>query len=174
MQALHREGKLHRDIKPTNVMVTPSGRVVLLDFGLTIDLAPAAKQQAADRLVVGTLAHMSPEQALGRVVSTASDWYSVGVILYQALTGRLPFEGDFDELLVRKQTTDPPRPDQFVAGLPADLVELCMELLDRDPTHRAGGMQILEHSAVATNQSVARHCPGGQCRWLAGPGIARC
>ena len=130
-------------IKPTNVMVTQSGRVVLLDFGLMTDLEPSANR-TADRQIVGTLAHMSPEQALGRPVSSASDWYSVGVILYQALTGQLPFDGDFDELVLRKQTSAPPRPDQLVAGLPDDLVELCMELLDRDPASTAGGSRILE------------------------------
>ena len=168
VHALHLAGKLHRDIKPTNVMVTRSGRVVLLDFGLMIDLEPSAKQSTADRQVVGTLAHMSPEQALGRTVTSASDWYSVGVILFQALTGQLPFEGDFDELVLRKQTSAPPRPDQLVAGLPDDLVELCMELLNRDPARRAGGSRILERL-----RGRAEHIAGPPCARQTIPLIGR-
>ncbi len=93
MDALHQANKLHRDIKPPNVLVSHEGRVVLLDFGLTADLERSGRFQPSDRQVVGTVGHMSPEQAAGRGVTAASDWYSVGVILFEALTGRLPFLG---------------------------------------------------------------------------------
>ncbi len=143
VHALHAAGKLHRDIKPTNVLVTNDGRVVLLDFGLMADLEPTGQHHTVARQIVGTLAHMSPEQALGSSVSAASDWYSVGVILYQALTGRLPFDGTFDEVMLLKHTTTPPAPDSLVSGLPADLVQLCQELLARDPAKRPRGHEIL-------------------------------
>ena len=71
--------------------MTPEGRVVLLDFGLTADLESLGRQTDVDRQVVGTVGHMSPEQAAGLSITPASDWYSVGVMLYEAMTGRLPF-----------------------------------------------------------------------------------
>ena len=107
VHALHAAGKLHRDIKPTNVLVTREGRVVLLDFGLMADIEPTGQQCTAARQIVGTLAHMSPEQARGLAVSAASDWYSVGVVLYQALTGRLPFNGSFDEVVAAQADRRP-------------------------------------------------------------------
>ncbi len=143
VHALHLAGKLHRDIKPTNVLVTRDGRVVLLDFGLMADLEPTGQHHPVARQVVGTLAHMSPEQALGLPVSAASDWYSIGVILYQALSGRLPFDGAFDEVMLLKQSTAPESPSAFVSGLPEDLVKLCQELLARDPADRPRGQEIL-------------------------------
>ena len=82
---------------------------------------------------------MSPEQALGLPVSAASDWYSIGVILYQALTGRLPFEGTFEEVVLQKQTVRPTSPRPARRGPPRRPVVLCLELLDRDPDGRPAG-----------------------------------
>ncbi|WP_165221520.1 serine/threonine-protein kinase [Aquisphaera insulae] len=146
LQALHTARKLHRDIKPTNVLVTDEGRVVILDFGLAADLEPGFLKGSPerDRQVVGTLAHMSPEQSLGMSITPASDWYSVGVIVYQALTGRLPYCGTFDEVIIKKQRSRPTPPDEIVRGLPPDLVSLCMDLLEREPDRRPTGSQVLE------------------------------
>ncbi len=139
VDALHKAGKLHRDIKPPNVLVTLEGRVVLLDFGLTADL----ESVGMDRQVVGTVGHMSPEQAAGRSVSTACDWYSVGVMLFEAMTGQLPFAGTPDEVLAAKQKEAPPSPDELVDGLPQDLVRLCVALLDRDARKRPTGREVI-------------------------------
>ena len=94
VSALHGHGKLHRDIKPSNIMVTPDGRVVILDFGLMSDARPSSPMAADDRLA-GTPAYLAPEQQAGADASEASDWYAVGVTLYEALTGRLPFDGSW-------------------------------------------------------------------------------
>jgi eukaryotic-like serine/threonine-protein kinase len=143
IDAIHQAGKLHRDIKPPNVLVTTDGRVILLDFGLTADLESLARPQTIDRQIVGTVGHMSPEQSAGKATTTASDWYSVGVILYEAMTGRLPFTGAPEEVLSAKQTDSPPAPDSLVSGLPEDLVQLCVALLDRDPATRPSGRDVI-------------------------------
>src|SRR4029077_6280692 len=97
--ALHAAGKLHRDIKPSNVLVTSAGRVVLLDFGLVQDQGSLDAQAPDDEGIAGTLGYMAPEQAAKKALSPASDWYAVGVMLFQALAGRLPFEARGMELL---------------------------------------------------------------------------
>lgn len=139
VSALHRRGKLHRDIKPSNVLVTAGGRVVILDFGLSAELLPAYAVDARYQRG-GTPAYMSPEEAAGARPSQASDWYGVGVTLYEALTGSVPFEGPVTELMHRKGTLDPPAPHALAPGeVPQDLSEVCLALLRRDPDERATG-----------------------------------
>ncbi len=141
VHALHNAGKLHRDIKPGNVMVSVEGRVVLLDFGLATDYFH--RDLLANQIVVGTVSYMSPEQACQREFGPASDWYSVGVVLYQVLTGKLPFVGRPQAVLSAKQERDPADPRSLIAELPSDLCDLCMRLLARDPEKRPTGVEIL-------------------------------
>ena len=149
---LHELGKLHRDIKPSNVLVTDEGRVVILDFGLVEDINP----ELHETLLAGTPDYMSPEQGAQTPISKASDWYSVGVILYQALTGRLPFRGKFFEVMLRKQTRDPIQPREINPNVPRDLNELCLRLLRRDPEARPSGREILRALGVSRSAPTPR------------------
>jgi serine/threonine protein kinase len=130
LSALHRAGLVHRDVKPSNLRVEPGGRVVLLDFGVVASI------ERPDDEIVGTMAYMAPEQATGRV-TPAVDWYAVGVMLYRALTGRLPWPGTREGLHQRAHHAAV-SPHRLVGDLPADLVALCLQLLERDPDVRAG------------------------------------
>ena len=152
--ALHAASRLHRDIKPSNVLVAPDGRVVLLDFGL---VKRTTDTESTDS-VGGTAAYMAPEQAAGQAVSEAADWYSVGVMLYEVLTGRRPYEGTPIQILVDKQGRDPTPPEQLAPDAPGDLCALCRALLSRAPAARPGAGEVLAQigdSAPAELDAVA-------------------
>jgi eukaryotic-like serine/threonine-protein kinase len=143
VNALHALDKLHRDIKPSNVKVTAEPSVVLLDFGLVAEMRGGSKPGAHPEFVGGTLPYMSPEQAAGERLTNASDCYSIGVMLYQALTGQLPFQGSASDILRQKQRAAPRRPSLCATGIPDDLERLCLDLLARDPAHRPTGTDVL-------------------------------
>ncbi|HLM75542.1 MAG TPA: serine/threonine-protein kinase, partial [Polyangiaceae bacterium] len=148
--ALHRAKKVHRDIKPSNILVTPEGRVVILDFGLAVDL----ETELPEAYLVGTCWYMAPEQARLRPIGPAADWYSVGVLLYQALTGKLPIQGNAREVLYTKQFTEPAPPIQL-AEVPEDLNALCVDLLRIEPKDRPEGRDILRRLGVTDAQVLS-------------------
>lgn len=133
--ALHEFGVLHRDLKPSNISVTAEGRAVLLDFGLITSVDP--QRQSTRGAGAGTVAYMAPEQAAGTKIGPAADWYALGVCLFEAVTGRLPFEGATGlQLLLQKQQIAAPRASMLAHAVPPDLDDLCARLLERDPEDR--------------------------------------
>ena len=143
LDALHQVGCLHRDIKPGNVLVSPEGRVVLLDFGLAVALDAEDEKARIDGPVAGTAAYMSPEAIWRDGLGPPADLYSVGVMLYEALTGRRPWRGQMFEILRAKQAGQPPAPSTVTFGVPPDLEALCMDLLEPKPSARPTADQVL-------------------------------
>jgi serine/threonine protein kinase len=141
---LHKSRCLHRDIKPSNVLVTAEGRVVLCDFGLVKELAPELHSKTIEKGFAGTISYMSPEQARGEELTEASDWYSVGVMLYEALTGQLPYVGDREFVLYQKTNAAPTAPALVDPAAPADLSALCLELLASAPGDRPTARAVLD------------------------------
>ncbi len=149
--AIHTAGKLHRDLKPSNVLISQEGRVVILDFGLAVELQGA--ERGNDGLT-GTAAYMAPEQIDGQSAA-AGDWYAVGVMLYEALTGRRPFTGSLIQVLMDKRKRDPPPPNHYDPSVPEDLNDLCVALLQRDPASRPGAAEILEQLGSVAPAAIA-------------------
>jgi hypothetical protein len=138
LAALHAAGCVHRDVKPTNVLVTAEGRPVLLDFGL------ASSDTNESTLVgAGTPEYMAPEQVTEAGVGAAADWYAFGTVLFEALTGRLPFEGPRHEILYRKTHERAPRVTEVNPDAPPDLAALCDGLLATEPAARLGAGDVL-------------------------------
>lgn len=151
--ALHESGKLHRDIKPSNIMVDREGRVVLLDFGLAReDISEVEEATITDQLA-GTPHYMSPEQAETAPLTEASDLYSIGVVLYEVLTGRRPYPGSGMAALFAKQKTDPPPPVEIVPTVPAELNRLCLDLLNRNPKRRPAPKDIFDRLGGSTHDT---------------------
>jgi hypothetical protein len=155
--ALHRAGKVHRDIKPSNVLVTEAGRVVLLDFGIAVDAVTTVVPRTAEFGILGTLEYVAPERCRGEPAAAASDWYSVGVLLYEALTGAVPFAGSTPYAqLLEKQESDPPSPARLAKDVPGDLADICMALLARSPAERLSGGALLERLGISESRLIVR------------------
>lgn len=145
LQAIHGANQLHRDVKSSNVLVTPAERVVVLDLGLVTEIGKGNADPASSGLVLaGTPEYMAPEQAFGSPATSASDLYGVGVMMFEALTGRLPFTGQLGEILAAKQRESDLRRVLRAAEPPADLAELCMALLAREPARRPTAAAMLD------------------------------
>jgi hypothetical protein len=133
----HRQGVVHRDLKPSNVMIDVAGQPHLMDFGL-------AKREigevtmTVDGQILGTPAYMSPEQAQGqnRWVDRRTDIYSLGIVLYEMLTGELPYRGGVQQQIHQRINDDAPSPRKLKTYIPADLDTICLKCLERDPNRR--------------------------------------
>ncbi len=166
VRAIHAAGKLHRDLKPSNALVTDEGRVVVLDFGLVSDTYARRHDSQVESAVSGTPAYMAPEQATGAAITPASDWYAVGVILYEALTGQLPFHGNWFQLLDAKLHRAPPHPLGLVPQAPEDLAKLAMDLLKPDPLLRPNEAEILSRLGLADEDTALAAAPDQEAPFL--------
>ncbi|HEX8959032.1 MAG TPA: protein kinase, partial [Solirubrobacterales bacterium] len=130
----HRHGVVHRDLKPQNAIVDDEGKVTVTDFGIARAGASEITQAGS---VMGTPHYLSPEQAQGLDVTAVSDLYSIGVILYEALTGRVPFEADSAVAIAMKQVSHTPqRPSSINPEVSPALDAVVMRALEKDPGHR--------------------------------------
>ncbi len=171
LEAAHRVGLIHRDIKSTNILLTSEGQAKVVDFGLAKRMAP--KQGAEDRTadssltalgaVVGTAAYMSPEQTRGETLDPRTDLFSLGVVLYEAATGRRPFEGPtVYSVLHEIALVEPPAPSRARAGLPRELDQVLLRAMAKDRERRyqsaadlASALRALGRERSETDDEVA-------------------
>ncbi|MFJ2835832.1 protein kinase [Nocardia sp. NPDC087230] len=132
LEVAHAAGVVHRDVKPGNILVTPTGQVKITDFGIAkaVDASPVTKTG----MVMGTAQYIAPEQAVGEDATAASDVYSLGIVGYEALAGVRPFTGDGAITVAMKHVRDAPPP--MPADLPANVHELIAITMAKDPTQR--------------------------------------
>ena len=177
LDAAHAKGIVHRDIKPANLMITPRGIVKVLDFGLakvmerqsSIESQMATRTLSAAGELIGTVAYMSPEQALGHPVDHRTDIFSLGVVLYQMATGRSPFEGSSpSETIARILGAQPEAIARFNYEVPEDLdriVRKCLEK-DRERRYQSARDLMVDLKGLARERETAgpRRQPGAKIR----------
>jgi serine/threonine protein kinase/DNA-binding NarL/FixJ family response regulator len=142
-EAAHKLGIIHRDLKSQNVMVEDSGAVAILDFGLA--RGKTTEQLTLDSVMVGTPHYMSPEQALGRPTDARSDVYSIGVMAYELLTGKVPYDGESPLVIAMKHVSEP-APDDLhkVPNISPELIAIVYKALEKEPARRFASAADLE------------------------------
>jgi len=153
LACLHAHGVVHRDLKPENVFVTTSGQVKILDFGIALLESARRLTWAGLSHAIGTPDYMAPEQIRGRRGDARTDVYAVGTMLYEMLTGRLPYQGEGEALLRAKGTSDATPPSAHLPGLDPALERIVLTAVERDPRDRYQNavdlLEDLRHPAAA-------------------------
>lgn len=158
---LHGEGLVHRDLKPSNVFVRPDGTPVLMDFGLAGRRHGALGREVLEEAAafMGTVGYMAPEQVRGEIQDARTDLYALGCLLFEALTGRLPFEGNSNgEVMMQHLSRSPPLPSRLVSGVPPELEDVIVRLLAKSPRDRIGHVGDVARRLAALG---AQGWPGG-------------
>ncbi|MDY0028280.1 MAG: protein kinase, partial [Candidatus Humimicrobiaceae bacterium] len=129
--AAHKNNLIHRDIKPQNILVTPEGKVKVTDFGIAKSLVPDVTRTLN---IMGTAHYISPEQAKGEVLDHRTDIYSLGIVMYEMLTGDVPFRGGTSIDISLKHINEKPlKPSELVENIPPKLEKIVMHCLEKDP-----------------------------------------
>jgi serine/threonine-protein kinase len=168
----HRNGIIHRDIKPHNIVVGGDGRLKVTDFGIA---RSGASQMTEAGSIVGTAQYLSPEQARGAPVDPRSDLYSLGIVLYEMLTGNVPFTGDTPvEIAMKHLSQIPEPPSKSRAEVPHDLDAVVMRALSKEPDQRYGSTEEMDAdlARVARGVAVAPETEDAMTQVLAGVGAA--
>jgi serine/threonine-protein kinase len=154
----HRNGIVHRDFKPHNVMVGPDGRLKVTDFGIA---RAGASEMTETGSIMGTAQYLSPEQAQGQAVEASSDIYSIGVMLYEMLTGYVPFSGDSAVAIALRHVSDPPTPLREVRpDLHPALEAVVMRALQKDPAARFGSAEEFAAALESAREAIRSGDPG--------------
>jgi serine/threonine protein kinase len=161
----HRLGVIHRDLKPSNIMIDKEGNARIMDFGIARSLSSQGITGAG--IMIGTPEYMSPEQVEGKEVDPRSDIYSFGVVLYEMVTGRLPFEGDAPlSIAVKHKSEEPPDPRELNAQIPEDLSRLILKCMEKENVKRyqsagevSAALSSIEGGISATEKEVPRRKP---------------
>ncbi|QLY31080.1 Stk1 family PASTA domain-containing Ser/Thr kinase [Nocardia huaxiensis] len=133
----HRNGIVHRDMKPANIMINRAGAVKVMDFGIARAIADSSNPMTQTAAVIGTAQYLSPEQARGEQVDARSDVYSVGCVLYEILTGEPPFTGDSPVAVAYQHVREDPRlPSHVYAGVPRELDSVVLKAMSKNPANR--------------------------------------
>jgi tRNA A-37 threonylcarbamoyl transferase component Bud32 len=160
LQAAHERGVIHRDIKPHNVLLTPSGDAKVTDFGIA--RAVSATTISQRNMVLGTASYMSPEQAMGEPATPKSDLYSLGVVLYEMLTGELPYAAESPVAVSMKHLNEPLRPPKEVnPRIPQGMNTVVVKLLAKDPKDRYADAAELAEDLRRTRDELVLIAAGG-------------
>jgi eukaryotic-like serine/threonine-protein kinase len=168
----HRNGVVHRDIKPHNIIVGSDGRLKVTDFGIA---RSGASQMTEAGSIVGTAQYLSPEQARGAPVDPRSDLYSLGIVLYEMLTGHVPFTGDTPvEIAMKHLSQVPEPPSKLRHDVPHDLDAIVMRALAKDPDQRYESAEEMDAdlARVARGVAVARETEDAMTQVLSGAGVS--